>query len=173
MLAAKDGERRSYLEIATALRRHGADTRRDLRELWRRIVFTVLVSNVDDHLRNHAFLYTGPEGWELSPAYDLNPTPIDIKSRVLSTSITADDDTASLELALSVARHFDLDLPAARAIAHEVGTVVGAWRAIGRRVGLKSAQLDRMESAFDHEDLRAAQCAPVAVAGNIPAVPHR
>ena len=61
--------------------------REDLRALWRRIVFNVLISNTDDHLRNHAFLYSGPDGWRLAPAYDLNPVPVDIKPRILTTAI--------------------------------------------------------------------------------------
>jgi serine/threonine-protein kinase HipA len=73
MLGARDQETHSYLEIVDALRQHGAQPIDDMHELWRRIVFTVLISNVDDHLRNHGFLYTGSDGWALSPAYDLNP----------------------------------------------------------------------------------------------------
>ena len=70
---------------------------------WRRIVFNILISNTDDHLRNHGFLYESARGWRLSPAYDLNPVPVDVKARVLSTAITMDDATASLSLALEVA----------------------------------------------------------------------
>jgi hypothetical protein len=77
-----------------------------MHELWRRIVFSILISNTNDHLRNHGFLWAGPAGWRLSPAYDLNPVPIDIKPRVLSTAIDLDDGTASLDLALSVAAYF-------------------------------------------------------------------
>ena len=104
MLGANDNEMRSYLEIADALRRYGAAAKEDLAQLWRRIVFNVLVSNTDDHLRNHAFLYGGHEGWRLSPAYDLNPVPVDIRPRVLSSAIDLDDPTASIELALEDGR---------------------------------------------------------------------
>jgi hypothetical protein len=64
--------------------------------LWRRLVFNILISNTGDHLRNHGFLYEGQAGWRLSPAYDLNPVPTDIKPRILSTAINEDDNTASL-----------------------------------------------------------------------------
>jgi serine/threonine-protein kinase HipA len=70
--------------------------------LWRRLVFNILISNTDDHLRNHGFLYQGQEGWRLSPAYDLNPVPTDIKPRILSTAINEEDTTAPLELAFEV-----------------------------------------------------------------------
>ena len=85
MLGASDRETHSYLEIADAVRQHGAAPVEDLKQLWRRIVFSILISNTDDHLRNHAFLYEGNDGWRLSPAYDLNPVPPDLKPRILST----------------------------------------------------------------------------------------
>lgn len=69
-----------------------------MEELWRRIVFSILISNTDDHLRNHGFLYSGQPGCRLSPAYDLNPVPVDIKPRLLTTAINEDDGTASLEI---------------------------------------------------------------------------
>ena len=103
MLGARDNQTRSYMEIADALRQHGAASKDDIRELWRRIVFNILISNTDDHLRNHGFLYSGPNGWRLSPAYDLNPVPVDVKPRVLTTAINEDDSTASIDLAMSVA----------------------------------------------------------------------
>ena len=75
-------------KIVDALRQHGATPQADMEALWRRLVFNILISNTDDHLRNHGFLYEGQAGWRLSPAYDLNPAPTDIKSRNLSTAIT-------------------------------------------------------------------------------------
>ena len=75
MLGSKDNEGRSYLEIVDALRQHGAAPKANMEALWRRLVFNILISNTDDHLRNHGFLYAGQEGWRLSPAYDLNPVP--------------------------------------------------------------------------------------------------
>jgi len=86
MLGANDNETRSYLEFVDALRQYGAAPKRDMHMLWRRVVCSVLISNTDDHLRNHGFLYDGPDGWRLAPAYDLNPVPIDIKPRVLATA---------------------------------------------------------------------------------------
>jgi serine/threonine-protein kinase HipA len=100
MLGARDTQQHSYLEIVDALRRHGAAPERDIQALWRRMVFNILISNTDDHLRNHGFLYAGTDGWQLSPAYDLNPVPPETRPRVLSTAISEDDGTASLDLAL-------------------------------------------------------------------------
>jgi serine/threonine-protein kinase HipA len=156
MLGATDNETRSYLEFVDALRQHGATPKEDMHMLWRRIVFNVLISNTDDHLRNHGFLYDGPDGWRLAPAYDLNPVPVDIKPRVLATAIDLDDSTASMDLALDVAAYFELEDAEARKIAREVGQTVSGWRKVATRIGLASGQIDRMASAFEHDDLRKA-----------------
>ncbi len=160
MLGASDNESRSYLEFVDALRRYGASPKQDMHDLWRRIVFNILISNTDDHLRNHAFLYAGPDGWRLAPAYDLNPVPTDIKPRVLTTAIDLDDGSASLMLAISVVGYFELDEGKARKIAAEVGRAVATWREEAARLGLTQAEIDRMASAFEHEDLRAALAMP-------------
>jgi len=156
MLSAKDNEPHSYLEIVDALRQHGADPKADIEALWRRVVFNILISNTDDHLRNHGFLYHGRDGWRLSPAYDLNPVPIETKQRVLTTTITEDDGTASLALAMSVAEYFELDFANAKKIAKEVGKAVSTWRDEASRHGIAKGEIDRMASAFEHEDLKEA-----------------
>lgn len=155
MLDARDNEVRSYLEFADVLRRHGASPKQDMHELWRRIVFSVLISNTDDHLRNHGFLWLGPAGWRLSPAYDLNPVPVDIRPRVLTTAIDLSDNTASLKLAYEVAGYFELKRDAARTIAGEVGKAVRRWREEAAKLGLSKREIDRMASAFEHEDAEA------------------
>jgi len=157
MLGSKDNETRSYLEIVDALRQHGAAPKADMEVLWRRLVFNILISNTDDHLRNHGFLYAGQDGWRLSPAYDLNPVPTDIKPRILSTAINEDDNTASFPLAMDVAEYFELDAYKTREIAAQVGKTVSQWRAEAARHGLTKAEIDRMASAFEHEDLELAK----------------
>ncbi len=156
MLDANDNEDRSYLELVDALRKYGAAPKQDMHDLWRRIVFNILISNTDDHLRNHGFLYDGPDGWRLSPSYDLNPVPVDIKPRVLSLAIDLDDSTASLELAMSVASYFELSAEDARKIAGKVAYAVRTWRDEAARIGIASGQIERMASAFEHDDLRLA-----------------
>jgi serine/threonine-protein kinase HipA len=157
MLGSKDNETRSYLEIVDALRQHGAAPKEDMEALWRRMVFNILISNTDDHMRNHGFLYEGQSGWRLSPAYDLNPMPVDIKPRILSTAINEDDATASLPLAMEVAEYFDLNAAKARAIAKEVGKSVSKWRDEALRHGIKKAEIDRLAPAFEHDDLAQAK----------------
>jgi serine/threonine-protein kinase HipA len=156
MLGAADREQHSYMEIADAIRQYGAQASEDLKQLWRRIVFNVLISNTDDHLRNHGFLYQGSNGWILSPAYDLNPAPTDVKPRILSTAIDVDNTSASLELAFSVADYFDLKSQEAKNIAAEVGNAVSRWREEANKLGIAENEINRMKSAFDHEDLRRA-----------------
>jgi serine/threonine-protein kinase HipA len=155
-LSASDHETRSYLELAEVIRRSGSAVSSDLAELWRRIVFNILVSNTDDHLRNHGFLRDAT-GWRLAPAFDLNPMPLDVKPRVHALAIDETDATGSLELALSVAPQFGLTVNAqARTIADEVGRAVRRWRRTAAMNGLTAAQIERMESAFEHDDLAAA-----------------
>jgi serine/threonine-protein kinase HipA len=154
MLGAKDNENHSYLEFVDVLRQHGAASKEDMRALWRRIVFSILISNTDDHLRNHGFLWTGPAGWRVSPAYDLNPVPTDIEPRVLKTAIDLEDTTASLKLALAVASYFELRADEARAIAAQVGKAVATWRKAASKLGLTASEIDRTASAFEHDDLK-------------------
>lgn len=156
MLGARDNETRSYMEIVDALRQHGAAPTEDIKQLWRRIVFNILISSTDDHLRNHGFLYGGQEGWRLSPAYDLNPMPVDIKPRILRTAINEDDGTASLDLAMSVADYFELEQRNAQAIAAQVGKAVSTWRDEAARHRLPKNEINRMASAFEHDDRKKA-----------------
>ena len=156
MTGLRDGERGSYPELADTLAQHGANARFQAAGLFRRMVFNVLISNVDDHLRNHGFLMRDHSGWTLSPAYDLNPTPVDLKARILATRIDLDDATCSLELVQSVALYFGLDAGRAREIIKTVAVSVARWRTVATATGVAPRQLDRMASAFEHDDLRQA-----------------
>jgi len=157
MLGAADGERHSYLEIVDAIHQYGAEPNLDSLELWRRIVFTVLVSNTDDHLRNHGFLFEGSDGWRLSPIFDVNPTPGFLAPRILSTSIDFNSPQASLNLALEVAPYFGLKDVDARAIIKEVSTVTASWSRAATLLGFPKYEMEVMESAFEHEDLQFAK----------------
>ena len=115
-------------------------------------MFNILISNTDDHLRNHGFLYDGAGGWRLSPAYDMNPTPVDVKARVLSLAIDEADDTASLDVAFGMARQCGLKQPAARESVQEVQAAVTQWRSYAASYGLNARDVARMASAFVHEE---------------------
>ena len=148
MLGARDNEQHSYLEMAYALAQYGAFPEEDMKELWRRIVFTIMVSNTDDHLRNHGFIYDRNKGWRLSPAYDINPTPIEIAPRILTTSIDFYDSDASLETVLRVAKDFRLNKEEALFIIKEVASAVEQWRSVASEFGLSKRECDKMASAF-------------------------
>jgi serine/threonine-protein kinase HipA len=152
MLGAADGEPRSYLELVDALRRYGAASNEDQQELWRRVLFSVLISNVDDHLRNHGFLYDSVKrGWRLSPAYDLNPVPRDVKPAFLSTMIDEQNDSASFDVVLGTAEYYGLGKADTRRIVSQVVAAVSNWRAEAARLGSSRREIDRMASAFEHE----------------------
>jgi len=153
MLGLKDGDRGSYPELADVLAEHGAETAADVRELYRRMVFNVLISNVDDHLRNHGFLWVSPRGWSLSPAYDLNPTPTDVRPRILTTNIDLDEGTCDIDLVVSVAQYFGLGPIPAKTIIKEVATATSTWREVAATNKAPLSEIHRMESAFEHSDL--------------------
>lgn len=141
----KDGdEGGSYLDLAEVLVRSGAHPARDLEELWRRIVFSVCVSNVDDHLRNHGFLLE-PTGWSLSPAYEMNPVAT---GNGLSLNISETDISQELELVREVAKHFRIKLAHANEIIANVIEAVRGWRTDASAAGISRAEQDRMAAAF-------------------------
>jgi len=139
------GYEASYLELAQFLTEHGANTKEDLAQLWRRIVFYIAISNTDDHLRNHGFIYH-KGGWLLSPAYDINPvTP----ANGLHLNITDSDNSLDYELAMTVIDFFQLERGQALKIKDEVLTSVGNWKAKASAVGLSRSEQKLMEPAFN------------------------
>jgi serine/threonine-protein kinase HipA len=155
LLESADMERRSYVEIAADVIEINAERpERDLEELFRRIVFSVLIANTDDHLRNHAFLRKGPS-WNLSPAYDVNPNPE--RPRELTTAISLDDATASIELALSVREFFRLSSEGARLIVGEIEDATAGWRAVASRYGIAKREHSLMADAFDSPEREVAR----------------
>lgn len=148
LLGRKDGDDAetgaSYLELAEFIMRFGSRPEADLRQLWRRIVFFIAVSNTDDHLRNHGFLLDD-KGWRLSPAYDINPSP---DSAGLSLAVNEHDNSLDFALALSVAKYFRLTVQDAQAIIDSVRSTAATWRERAVRLGIASSEIDRMERAF-------------------------
>ncbi len=146
----------AYTEIVDALRRHGARPQADIEELWRRIAFSILVTNVDDHLMNHGFLHVAQGLWRLSPAFDINPFPE--RLRELKTWISEDTGPEATIAALwSVLPYFRLAEPRAAVILGEVETAVAAWRQEGARLGMASRELDQFSDAFEHAERAAAR----------------
>jgi len=134
----------SYLELAEFIQFYGASPEEDLKQLWRRMVFNIAISNTDDHLRNHGFILS-PEGWRLSPAYDMNPT---IDKAGLSLNIDLDLNALDFELAQSVGKFFQLDNKEMEMVIDEIQTSVAKWEKIAIELGIPTAQRRLMETAF-------------------------
>lgn len=157
LLQASREEDRSYTEIADAIRSVGHEPTQDLRQLWRRLVFNLLITNVDDHLQNHGFLHVANGQWRLAPAFDLNPFPD--KDRESKTWLSEQDGPVT-DVAMLIARsaYFALSQKDALATLAEVHGAVSSWRrvACGSEVGLQPAELDDFAPAFEHEQVSAA-----------------
>jgi serine/threonine-protein kinase HipA len=134
----------SYVELADLLMRLGSSTSADLEQLWRRIVFSICVSNTDDHLRNHGCMLT-PTGWALAPAYDMNPDP---HGAGLKLNISETDNAQDIDLALSVASVFRVKNKRAQEIVTEITGAVNQWRPAATSHGLSRSAQDRMRRAF-------------------------
>ncbi len=148
----------SYGEIVEALRRHGASTQADIDELWRRIAFSILITNVDDHLHNHGFLHVEAGKWRLSPAFDLNPFPE--RERELKTWISEDAGPAmTVEALLSAAPYFAVPMTRARKMLREVERAAAQWREVGSAIGMTGDELEEFADAFEHDERRAARAA--------------
>lgn len=144
LLQHRDGEAASYLELVDVIVTQGASPAADLEQLWRRIVFNMCVSNVDDHLRNHGFLLTA-KGWSLAPAYDLNPVPT---GEGLTLNVSETDNAQDLELAHEVAALFRLRPLRARAIVQEVVDAVAAWPTVASAAAISRQGTEAMAPAF-------------------------
>jgi serine/threonine-protein kinase HipA len=158
MLGAEPGDpgEHDYTEIVDALRVRGAAVQADLEELWRRIAFSVLITNVDDHLLNHGFLHVGHGQWKLAPAFDINPFPDRV--RELKTWISPDTGPeATVEALMSVVPYFKLPLVRAKKVLAEVDHAVTGWRDEGRSLGMSDAELEPFASAFEHSERSAAR----------------
>lgn len=158
MLGADTGDPavHTYTEIVDAIRQYGADAQADIEELWRRVAFTVLINNVDYHLRNHGFLHVANGQWRLSPAFDINPFPD--RLRELKTWISEDaGPPASIDALMAVAPYFKMSSKSALKILAKVERTVSTWRVLGRDLGMTSSELDQYADAFEHHERVVAQ----------------
>jgi serine/threonine-protein kinase HipA len=150
LLGLPQGDAGAYTMLADGIRQFGNDVPGDLRELWRRLVFSLLASNYDDHLRNHGFLMHEPGRWSLSPAYDINPVPEMDRARMSKTAIIENQEEPTIALALAAAGRFGLNASGSKKILREVFTAVSGWRKTGRKLRLKASTLDTYATAFEH-----------------------
>ena len=153
MLGKKDGtnatDGSSYLKIVSFLKANGAKPKRDLCELWKRIVFSMAVSNTDDHFRNHGFVLSD-EGWELSPLYDVNP---DIYGEYLSLNVDSDNSSIDYNLAIDASPFYGIEKEqAAKLVISIKNIVVDNWQLLAKKYGISRGEIDRMRQAFRDYD---------------------
>ena len=148
LLGLSDGDEATYTDIAEVIRMYSSAPTEDLHELWRRMVFNVMVGNLDDHLRNHGFLYDHDNKWRLSPAYDLNPVPLTEKARELTTWISEEGPDADLDLARAAAPYFALDLVRANAVIDEVAAALDGWQQTARQLRMSASDLAAYATAI-------------------------
>ncbi len=145
---ASGSEGVSYLELAEWISANCYDVERDLKELWRRIIFNIAVSSCDDHLRNHGFLLT-PKGWRLSPAYDINP---DEYGFGLKLNITEEDNSLDFDLALEVVKYYGITKQQGEEIIKQICSIVSHWREEATKYGISRTEQEQMASAFNTAD---------------------
>ena len=150
-MLAHDAGPHTYTEFAEAIRACSPDVPAELRQLWRRVVFGILITNTDDHLNNHGFLHHSGDRWRLAPAFDVNPSPG--KSRNLKTWISkVSGPSADLEFAIEAAEQFSIDPDEARSIVREVESAVAQWRRVGADVGMTAREIHAFAPAFEHRE---------------------
>lgn len=152
LMQARDGEPHSYTELAAHISQFAANPRADLRELWCRIALSIMLTNVDDHPRNHGFLRHESKGWQLSPLFDVNPTPEHIKGHTLSMDIVDGDNTASLQRLREHAADFYIRTGETKAMLAPIAKAVSRWRTVATQFGITAAEQNEMSTAFEHAD---------------------
>ncbi len=141
--SSSDGS--SYLDIAGFIKASCVSPKKSLKELWMRIVFSMAISNTDDHLRNHGFILT-KQGWELSPLYDVNPTPYGDE---LALNVNTEDNSISIDLAIESAQYFGLSVEEATDLANNITTTVrDNWEKLATKYGLSRGAIEYMRPAF-------------------------
>ena len=144
----KDGS--SYLELVDFIKENSIQPNKDLEELWNRVVFSILVSNTDDHLRNHNFILT-EQGWKLAPLFDVNPNPF---GKELSLNITENNNLKRLSLAMDTANYYNLSFEKARSNAIRIAQVVkDNWKKLAEANGCSNVEIERMKSTFEDESI--------------------
>ena len=148
LLQHKDGDDAdsgvSYLDLVRFIKSECADVTANLEELFRRVLFSVCISNTDDHLRNHGFLYT-KSGWTLSPAFDLNANET---GTGLKLNIDEEDNSLDIDLVMSTSPYYLLSDKRAGKIKEEVTKAVSDWRKVAARHNISPSEIERKASAF-------------------------
>ena len=157
LLQSSRNAEHSYTEVVDAMRSSCVDFSASAQQLWRRLAFNFLITNVDDHLQNIGFLYTDKNQWQLSPSFDLNPFPD--KDRESKTWLSEDTGPiTSVAKLLGQAARFQLNVQTAAAALAEVVQAVQRWREVAttQAVGLSQTELEDFAPAFEHAGMEEA-----------------
>jgi serine/threonine-protein kinase HipA len=148
LLGLQDGadhvEGVGYLDLVGFIMQHSPEAKEDLEQLWRRMAFNILVSNTDDHLRNHGFLLA-PLGWRLSPAYDMNPNEM---GTGLTLNISENSNEQDIALALETAHLYQLKSDRAESILMEMRREISHWRVVAKKFGISNSEIEQTKRAF-------------------------
>ena len=148
LLGLQDGadhvEGVGYLDLVGFIMQHSPEAKEDLEQLWRRMAFNILVSNTDDHLRNHGFLLA-PLGWRLSPAYDMNPNEM---GTGLTLNISENSNEQDIALALETAHLYQLKSDRAESILKEMRREISNWRVLAKKFGIGNSEIEQTKRAF-------------------------
>lgn len=147
-LQGSDGERYSYLDLVAFLEEEGASPDADIRELWRRVLFSCAIGNTDDHMRNHGFLREG-SGWRLSPVFDVNPTAGD-NPKYLCSAVDFDNDEAVPQVVVDACEWYRLTHEEAVAEARRMARALARWRKVATANGIAKASIEHMASCMEH-----------------------
>ena len=134
----------SYLNLAEFIIQQSASAKEDLEQLWRRILFNILVSNTDDHLRNHGFVLTN-QGWRLSPAYDMNPNEM---GNGLTLNISENSNELDISVVMHTAIYYQVKVDTANKILQEMLKEIANWRAIAKKFGISNSEIEQTKRAF-------------------------
>jgi serine/threonine-protein kinase HipA len=148
LLGLQDGadhvEGVGYLDLVGFIMQNSPEAKEDLEQLWRRMAFNILVSNTDDHLRNHGFLLA-PLGWRLSPAYDMNPNEM---GTGLTMNISENSNEQDIALALETAHLYQLKSDRAESILMEMRREISNWRVLAKKFGIGNSEIEQTKRAF-------------------------
>jgi serine/threonine-protein kinase HipA len=151
LLQAKSNQQYTYEDIASLIRTISPRAKYDLGQLWKRMIFNVLINNVDDHLKNHGFLHTTGDQWVLAPAFDLNPFPD--KMRALKTWISQKSgEVASSDEALAISKSFEISKGEAKAILSEMKAVISKWKSLAQTLGMNARDIEQYAPALEYQE---------------------
>ncbi len=148
-----DYPRWSYRSLCEAILKFSSNPTRDKTELFKRVIFNIMVFNNDDHLRNHGFLYAGNNNWDLSPLYDVVPSTIHSETYTLSLKLGDEGNKASIRNAMSALKYFDISGGDAKSIIGDIKTTVSHWEDHFQECGVSPTDIEKIRNSFKDKEV--------------------